>query len=112
MSTVGLGIVYGERTENATPSQWNCYVDNTDCKVDYTLVEETKQSDNIAYPNPFNVTVTIKGNGQYHVTNALGQTVEHGTLSDEKEMGADWLPGLYIIQTDHGYSKVVKGKQE
>ena len=112
MSTVGLGIVYGERTENATPSQWNCYVDNTDCKVDYTLVEETKQSDNIAYPNPFNVTVTIKGNGQYHVTNALGQTVEHGTLSDEKEIGANWLPGLYIIQTDHGYSKVVKGNQE
>ena len=33
-------------------------------------------------------------------------------ISLMKEMGADWLPGLYIIQTDHGYSKVVKGKQE
>lgn len=106
MSTVGLGIVYGEITERATPSEWKCKEGGQ--THEETLVEETSQDELDVYPNPFDESITIYGEGSYNVTSLLGQSIESGMISGEKKTGKDWAPGAYILQINGKAARIFK----
>lgn len=108
MSTVGLGIVYGERSENATSSTWKCFVDNTDCKIEGTSVELVEVATIDLYPNPFEESFTFTAEGNYQVVNGMGQIIEQGEAFGEMTLGQSWRPGLYILQMDGKATKIFK----
>lgn len=109
MSSVGLGIIYGEISDNATSSVWKCFVDNTNCKKESTSVENKwSESAFIAYPNPFDKNVTVEVEGEYFVTNTLGQVIEKGILAKGQNIGDNWEPGVYILKSDGNSTKLFK----
>lgn len=108
MSTVGLGIIYGERAENATSSTWKCFVDNTDCKVEGTEIEEVEAPTILLYPNPFDESFNFTAEGEYEVLNTLGQVIEQGEAQGTVTMGQTWKQGLYILKMNDKATKIMK----
>ncbi|HOU67278.1 MAG TPA: hypothetical protein PKW49_01675 [Paludibacteraceae bacterium] len=110
MSTVGLGIVYGELAEKATSSEWKCFVDNTDCKIEDTNVKEPLnglKAINI-YPNPFVESFTLQSVGEYTVSDITGRQIEKGWSDGDSKLGYDWTSGFYTINTNGEAIKVLK----
>ncbi len=107
MSTLGLGIVYGEPTAMAEPSTWNCFVDNSECKITSTA-EVKAGNETQVFPNPFFESFTIQGEGDYRVMNSLGQLIEAGTLNGSAELGQGWVSGIYFVSVNGSVQKVIK----
>lgn len=108
MSTVGLGIIYGERAENATSSTWKCFVDNTDCKIEGTATEEVEASTIALYPNPFEESFSFTAEGEYEVINTMGQIIERGEAYGTTTLGEAWKSGLYVLKTNGEATKIMK----
>lgn len=115
MSTVGLGIVYGDLAATKTEASWTCFVDNTECKVEPNpnpVGINPAQPSNRAMieggPNPFTETFTLKTSGAYSVTNIAGQIIEHGISNGNTPMGSTWNAGIYFIKINNSIIKVIK----
>ena len=108
MSTVGLGIIYGERAENANSSTWKCFVDNTDCKIEGTATEEVEASTIALYPNPFEESFSFTAEGEYEVINTMGQIIERGEAYGTTTLGEAWKSGLYVLKTNGKATKIMK----
>lgn len=109
LSTVGLGIVYGELTQQATFPTWTCNTDNQACD-DTPVSNETiyTEENGTCYPNPFNETFTLHQTGKYTVVNAAGQLIESGTSAGKVLLGASWQTGTYFVTVDGKALKVIK----
>lgn len=110
MSTVGLGVVYGELTENATASEWKCFEDNTDCKVEHTDIDGSLSEPEgcSVYPNPFVDSFSLHTIGSYNVTNITGMEIENGWSDGDAELGTGWPSGFYTIRINGNIIKVIK----
>ena len=108
MSSIGLGIIYGEISENHQETTWNCFIDNTECKKQSTSVDEICSTKFQVSPNPFTFSCTLTGNGEYSVTNLLGVIVEKGTVNGQLSTGEQWTPGIYFILFNDKTTKVIK----
>ncbi len=110
MSTVGLGIVYGELTSNATSSNWNCFVDNSECKPERTSIKEesTENPASFAYPNPFYSSFNLDIAGEYVVVNMTGQIIEKGKSSGSTSLGNSWSTGVYFVKINGKTIKMIK----
>lgn len=112
MSTVGLGIIYGELAENASSSSWSCFIDDTECKIESSDVDDVANGaadfSSFAFPNPFDESFVLRGEGDFVVADAIGQIVEAGTADGEVTLGANWASGLYVVFVDGQTFKVAK----
>lgn len=108
MSSIGMGIVYGEPQESATSSKWECFTDNTDCKIDETNVASISSEKTNLYPNPFTDQFSVDAKGYYSVTNIIGQTIECGKLQGNTLLGKNWHKGVYFISINGKVQKIIK----
>jgi photosystem II stability/assembly factor-like uncharacterized protein len=109
MSTVGLGIVYGQQLSAATSPEWKCNTDNSTCGNDPVSINEAQPENTIqCYPNPFKKTFTLESTGEYTVVNSAGQLVEAGISNGKKLLGTSWKIGTYFVTIDNKTIKVVK----
>jgi hypothetical protein len=108
MSSIGMGIIYGEPSEKASSSKWKCFEDNTDCKIEQTSIETIAMDNVIVSPNPFSNSFTIEAEGYYIVTNAIGQIIEKGSLDGTSSLGANWPKGIYFLSIDGHVQTVIK----
>lgn len=107
MSSIGLGIIYGDLAENAKASQWSCFEDNTECKI-ATEVNESIADATSVYPNPFSSDFSINETGNYVVNNITGDVVENGVANEGAKLGANWPTGFYFVTINGKTFKVVK----
>ena len=108
MSTIGLGIIYGELASDATPTSWKCFEDNTECKKEETNVYDATEETVFLYPNPFDSEVTIHGEGDYTIRDILGKNIETGFINDVKKIGKEWKSGVYILNLNGKTHKIIK----
>ncbi|MFA6884472.1 MAG: T9SS type A sorting domain-containing protein, partial [Paludibacteraceae bacterium] len=94
----------------ATASEWKCFEDNTDCKVEHTGIGESSSESErfIAYPNPFVESFSLKTIGTYNVTNITGMEIENGWSDGDAELGTGWPSGFYTIRINGNIIKVIK----
>lgn len=65
-------------------------------------------ADNVVYPNPTSSYWTIRADGDYVVTNMLGQVVESGVAESGMQIGSDYPAGVYVLKIDGMFVKLVK----
>ena len=108
MSTVGMGIVYGDLASNFESSNWKCYTEEG------TAIEEAAANGNAddeiraVSPNPFSATFSINESGEYEVYNAVGSLIEKGKYNAGQDMGSTWSTGLYLVKINGNTYKVSK----
>lgn len=108
MSTVGMGIVYGEPAASATSSEWTCFEDNTECKKNVGVEEATVALQSVVTPTMFDDVFTLQATGVYVVSNPMGQIIESGTSSESTVLGSNWGRGIYFVSINGETYKVVK----
>lgn len=65
-------------------------------------------ADEIVYPNPTNSEWTINVDGEYVVSNMVGQVVESGDAYAGMTFGGDYQTGIYLLKIDGKVIKIVK----
>jgi hypothetical protein len=109
MSTVGLGIVYGELAENATSTQWKCFVDDTDCNPTVDIKNSLSVDDLIVVSPSFSESsFNILIPGRYVVTDLLGNCIEQGVSDGNTSIGEDWNSGIFILSINGETFKLLK----
>jgi len=95
MSTVGRGIVYGEPSTTTSIGEI----------VDYTGELNTT----ISFPNPFYQTFSIRSESafEYALFDMAGTRLESGNGDSSTSIGADLLPGMYLVKVKAGASEKV-----
>lgn len=76
----------------------------TEVSVDQYLAD----SNNIVYPNPTTSTWKILAEGDFIVSNMLGQVVETGVAESDTQIGVDYPAGIYVLKVDGMIAKIVK----
>lgn len=100
MSSIGMGIIYGEYANKAAATASFC---------DGTNVNEAKAEKAVVItPNPFSETATLYGEGDYTITNMLGAIVEEGTANGTAEIGANLSNGVYVVLFNGNAAKLIK----
>jgi len=88
-------------------------------KMLYTAVKENPKLSITVYPNPASDFIILQANTgkpiSYTITDLLGKTIlpMRAVTSEQTRINvSNWVPGIYIIKTNDGYSrKVCVGKQ-
>lgn len=65
-------------------------------------------ADDIVYPNPTNSEWTINADGEYVVSNMVGQVIESGDAYAGMTFGGDYQTGVYLLKIDGKVIKIVK----
>ena len=65
-------------------------------------------SDETVYPNPTNSEWTINVDGEYVVSNMVGQVIESGDAYAGMSFGGDYKAGVYLLKIDGKVIKLVK----
>jgi len=65
-------------------------------------------ADGIVYPNPTNSEWTINVDGEYVVSNMLGQVVESGDAYEGMSFGGDYKAGVYLLKIGDKLVKIIK----
>ncbi len=108
MSSIGLGIIYGEETATAIPHTWECTSVVSD-KCDASDVDDVEaEKSMVVYPNPSNSEFTFTVGGEYELISALGQTIEAGRAEVGQTFGANLPSGIYFLKMNGEAYKVVK----
>lgn len=108
MSTVGLGIVYGELAESASAPTWQCFVDDTDCSSSVEIADNSSDNLLIVYPTFSSSNFNLKVAGEYFVTDLLGNLIDSGISDENTTIGEDWKAGLYLLQINGITIKLMK----
>jgi len=109
MSTVGLGIIYGELAENATSTQWKCFVDDTDCNPTVDIKNSLSVDDLIVVSPSFSESsFNILIPGRYVVTDLLGNCIEQGVSDGNTSIGEEWNSGIFILSINGKTFKLLK----
>ena len=109
MSTVGLGIVYGELAENATATQWKCFVDNTDCNPTVGIQNNLSlEAPVVVSPSFSESSFNILVPGSYIVTDILGNCIEQGVSDGNTSIGEEWSNGIFILSINGKTFKLLK----
>jgi hypothetical protein len=88
----------------ATPSAENGSKICTDQLADLSDVV----ADDIVYPNPTGSEWTINIDGEYVVSNMVGQVVESGEAYAGMTFGGDYKTGVYLLKIDDKVIKIIK----
>ena len=88
----------------ATPSTENGSIICTDQLAGVSDVS----ADDIVYPNPTNSDWTINVDGEYVVSNMVGQVIESGDATAGMTFGGDYQTGVYLLKIDGKVIKLVK----
>ncbi len=89
------------RAENGSLS---CTADLADLLADIDDIV----ADEIIYPNPTSSEWIINVDGEYVVTNMLGQVVESGMAYEGMPFGADYKAGIYLLKVGDNLIKIIK----
>lgn len=65
-------------------------------------------AEDIVYPNPTNSEWTINMDGEYVVSNMLGQVVESGMAYEGLSFGGDYKAGVYLLSIGDKVIKIIK----
>ena len=65
-------------------------------------------ADEVVYPNPTNSDWTINVDGEYVVSNMVGQVIESGDAYAGMSFGGDYKAGVYLLKIDGKVIKLVK----
>ncbi len=88
----------------ATPSAENGSKICTDQLADLSDVV----ADDIVYPNPTGSEWTINIDGEYVVSNMVGQVIESGDAYAGMTFGGDYKTGVYLLKIDDKVIKIIK----
>lgn len=72
-----------------------------------TSVEDVV-ADELVYPNPTTSDWTINADGEYVVSNMLGQVVESGEAYEGMTFGGDYPSGVYLLRVGDRLVKIIK----
>jgi hypothetical protein len=65
-------------------------------------------ADDIVYPNPTGSEWTINIDGEYVVSNMVGQVIESGDAYAGMTFGGDYKTGVYLLKIDDKVIKIIK----
>jgi xyloglucan-specific exo-beta-1,4-glucanase len=108
MSTLGMGIVYGDLAANYEAPTWNCFTDNTTCASTDVETVAAVDENSIVTPNPFTTSCSMDENGDYAVLNVLGSVIERGHYTSGARLGANWPAGVYFVRINGNVVRVIK----
>ncbi|MCQ2199293.1 MAG: CotH kinase family protein [Paludibacteraceae bacterium] len=90
----------------ASPREANgslvCTKDIVIADLDETLASE------LVYPNPASSQWTLNAEGEYIVTNMIGQVIESGVAYEGMMFGGDYPTGVYMLKINDIFVKIVK----
>lgn len=107
MSTVGMGIVYGDLPSQFESPVWKCFEGVNTTGVE-TVANEMVDVNVVANPNPFSNTFSMNESGNYKVYNTLGSVVESGVYTEGAQLGSKWNKGIYFVKINENVIKVIK----
>ena len=108
MSSIGLGIIYGEETATAVPHTWECTSVVSD-KCDASDADNVEAENTmVVYPNPSNSDFTFAVAGEYELVSVIGQTIASGNAESGQTFGANLPSGIYFLKMNDEAYKVVK----
>ncbi len=108
MSSIGLGIIYGEEAATAVPHTWECSTIVSDA-CDASDAENVEaESTMVVYPNPSSSDFTFAVAGEYELVSALGQTIASGVAEAGNTFGANLPSGIYFLKMNGEAFKIVK----
>lgn len=108
MSSIGLGIIYGEESATAVPHTWECSTLLSE-GCDASDVDDVEAANSmVVYPNPSSSDFTFAVAGEYELVSTLGQTIASGVAEAGETFGANLPSGVYFLKMNGEAFKVVK----
>lgn len=109
MSSIGLGIIYGEETATAKAHTWACpTIVSEPCAESSDVEVIDAEESSVVFPNPSDADFTFSVAGSYEVISAMGQIIENGEAVEGMKFGASLPAGLYILKIDGEAYKLIK----
>ena len=105
MSSIGMGIVYGDLPANFQEPVYNCNTLYSSTSAEMHAADSSTLS---ATPNPFSSTFSLGTSGTLRVFNALGTLVLCRQYAAGEPVGQELPAGIYIVNINGQTAKVVK----